>query len=247
MIVCISPLQKPDFHACLHTKICSELCFSKSGPLALGGTDRRGHSWGKDGDWRVTATENIRRKRWRLEARYWKRKARAKQGQARRSRGEGIVRVGEGWRNAGVSWMDRRAGRQMDGTRVRQESSDIHCCTRGGSLHLRLSLCISCSLGNQLQMTACIIEISLKSLPDFHVRKESFHCPKQEMPSQSPTVWSVRRRHVIYCRDAADGSMQAACFMFLSQTLRMLLAFPQSSSTEGWFTKIYTQAISMCN
>ena len=121
-----------------------------------------------------------------------------------------------------MSWMDRWAGRQMDGTRVRQESSDIHCCTRGGSLHLWLSLCISCSLGNQLQMTACIIEISLKSLPDFHFRKETFHCPKQEMPSQSPTLWSVRRRHVIYCRDAVDGSMHAACFMFLSQTLRTL-------------------------
>lgn len=88
MTVCISPLQKPDFHACLHTKICSKLCFSKSGPLALGGTDRRGHIWGKDDDWRVTAVENFRRKRWRFEARYWKEKASTRQGETKRSRGE---------------------------------------------------------------------------------------------------------------------------------------------------------------
>lgn len=119
MIVCISALQKPDFQACLHMKIWFKLCFSNSGPLTWGETDHRGHSWGKDEDWKVTAIENFRRKRWRFGARYWKKKKerKSKQEQGKDRQGEAEEKSLEWGKNEEMhgwaGWTDGQADGRM--------------------------------------------------------------------------------------------------------------------------------------
>lgn len=101
-------------------------------------------------------------------------------------------------------WMDRldgQTGRWIEQEWDEKAVTSITALTVGPWIFGYL-LCKLIPWELALDILACIVDSCLKSLPDFHLWKETFHCPRQGISSR--TVLSVHRQHAIYRRNSAN-------------------------------------------